>query len=203
MFLSKKKQESHGSGFDGAINLNSFRGFQSVYNEFAPFVFSICRRYIEDRTECEDITSRIFVSLWERRDSIKIKESLKGYLYKATKLQVSDYFKLKHRRTERLQKAVDKLGLCDGVVENEIWYLDFKEQLENAVDALPPKRKEVFILIKLEGLSIKKVAQKLSLAETTVITHLYKAIAQLKELLSDFNPVVKSTGILIGFLPLF
>ena len=66
-------------------------------------------------------------------------------------------------------------------------------QIEAAINALPPKCKLVFRLIKEEGLRYKEVAELLSVAPKTVEAHMataYNRIAEsLDGLLSEFTEV--------------
>ncbi|MEM9832994.1 MAG: sigma-70 family RNA polymerase sigma factor [Bacteroidota bacterium] len=179
---------------EGELDLKTPEGFRRIYEAYGSLVISVCLRYINNRAECEDLTAKLFASLWERRDSLEINGSIRGYLYQAAKLQVSEYFRLAKRREDRLQRAAEKLDLYNVVVENEVWYRDFLQHLEEAIEDLPPKRREAFRLVKLEGLSVKQVSQQMSLAETTVTTHLYKATTELKVKLSDYRSSSRSTG---------
>ncbi|MGD1895051.1 MAG: RNA polymerase sigma factor [Cyclobacteriaceae bacterium] len=175
-------------------DIRTLEGFRQIYEEHGLLVNTVCRQYIDDRDACEDLKDIIILYVWERRNSLNIRGSIEGYLYQAAKWQVSEYFKLEKRRADRLQKAAEKLGLLNVTVENEVWYQDFLEQLENAIESLPPKRKKVFTLVKLEGLSVKMASQKLSLAETTINTHLYKALSELKVKLADYGTNSRFTG---------
>ncbi|MEM6735250.1 MAG: sigma-70 family RNA polymerase sigma factor [Bacteroidota bacterium] len=188
MSLSKKKHQ------EVTFDLITPQGFRQVFEEYGPFVFSVCSHYLKDDAECNDITSKIFLSIWERRSSLKINGSLKSYLYRSAKLQVFDHFKLEERRRQRFKTTVHDLGLFDTVVENEVWYNDFSEQLQIAIKKLPHQRKEVFQMAKLEGYSVKQISERLFISTNTVKTHLTKATAQLKRELSDFLIPISSTG---------
>ncbi|MEM0938949.1 MAG: RNA polymerase sigma-70 factor [Bacteroidota bacterium] len=175
------------------IDIRSSSGFKELYEEYGAYVYAVCRKYIRNKEDCEDITAKIFFSIWERREKIELTGSFRSYLYKAVKQQVYNHFKLERRRAERIQEAAIKLGFFPGAVENEVWYRDFLTQLKQAIEKLPTRRKEVFILVKLENLSIKEVAKRLSLGEPTVSTHLHKALAQLRLDLSDYLQNYRST----------
>jgi RNA polymerase sigma-70 factor (ECF subfamily) len=60
--------------------------------------------------------------------------------------------------------------------------LRFGEALEN----LPPRRREVFELIRLRGLSYRDAAEVLDVSDRTVANHLRLAMKDLKDMLSDF-----------------
>ncbi|MEM9328852.1 MAG: sigma-70 family RNA polymerase sigma factor [Bacteroidota bacterium] len=165
-----------------------------MYESHARFVYSVCYQYLPDEEECNDLTSKIFLSLWERRDSLQITDSIKSYLFRAAKLQVFDYFKLEQRKANRYRKAVHELHLFQTVVDNEVWYRDLEQALDAAMDTLSPQRKTVFRLVKIEGMPLKEVADQLDLSPNTVKTHLSIAVTQLRDQLADFAMPSRSTG---------
>lgn len=188
MFLSNRKTETP------TDDLKTAKGFRIIYEKYGMFVYTTCFHYIKNDRVCDDLVSKIFLSLWERRESIEINGSLQNYLYKAAKLQVFDYFKLEERRKKREKEAAYGLGFFDNKVENEFWYQDFITELNKAIDNLPQQQQHVVRLTKLEGLSIKQTSQQLYISVNTVKTHLSKALVQLKKDLAQFIHPLRSTG---------
>lgn len=58
-----------------------------------------------------------------------------------------------------------------------------KTELENAMKQLTEKQKTIFILFKLEGLSMREIGRRLGLNKDTVREHYLSAIKKLKKLL--------------------
>ena len=53
---------------------NNEKEFRKLYEEYyAPFCL-YAKRFINDMTVCEDLVSDVFVSLWDKRDSIELKK---------------------------------------------------------------------------------------------------------------------------------
>ena len=73
-------------------------------------------------------------------------------------------------RDERLG-TVDRASLNDELI-----------RLTRALDALPPRLREVMILRKLEGLPQKEIAARLGLSEFTVQVHVVRGLQRLQEL---------------------
>ncbi|UZJ66428.1 sigma-70 family RNA polymerase sigma factor [Sphingobacterium sp. KU25419] len=61
---------------------------------------------------------------------------------------------------------------------------DLKEELNLAIDKLPPARKKVFIMAYLEGYSHKEIAEELNISVKTVDAHVLKSLQQLRKLLA-------------------
>jgi RNA polymerase sigma-70 factor (ECF subfamily) len=58
--------------------------------------------------------------------------------------------------------------------------------IARAVDALPPRRRDVFVLVRYHGLSYREAAQVLDLAPQTVANHLSMALANLRDSLAPY-----------------
>ena len=54
--------------------------------------------------------------------------------------------------------------------------------LDMALEKMPPKRRQIFTLSRFDGLSHKEIAEKLGLSVRTIESHIYAALATLKEL---------------------
>jgi RNA polymerase sigma-70 factor (ECF subfamily) len=70
---------------------------------------------------------------------------------------------------------------------------ELKRLAAAAVAGLPPKRREVFRLVREEGLSYKEVAEALGLSPQTVANHMSLALADLRATLRPYLPVQDSS----------
>ena len=64
---------------------------------------------------------------------------------------------------------------------------ELQEMANKSLEKLPPKRKEVYLLRKQEGLSVKEIAKKLDISPRTVESHLAKALGFLKKELESIS----------------
>lgn len=136
---------------------------------------------VKDRSVCEDIVQEVFISLWQRREKIQIKVSLKSYLYTSTVYKVYDHF--------NKNKKMIKDELFDGFenkIENsnpetKLMHQELISYLDTIVDSLPDKCKEVYKLSRENMLSNKEIAEQLNISQRTVEGHISKALKILKE----------------------
>lgn len=61
------------------------------------------------------------------------------------------------------------------------------ERLELLIEELPPIRRQVFLLSRVEGHGYKAIAHKLGISERTVENHVYKAMKTLKERFAGYE----------------
>ncbi|MEM6737323.1 MAG: RNA polymerase sigma-70 factor [Bacteroidota bacterium] len=188
MFLSKKRRASE------KVDITTTEGFTALYKKYVRYVYVLCRHYLEDKNECQDIASKIFTSIWERRNKLDNEGSWKHYLRQATKHKVYDYLKSQERVDRHLTTAVREFCSFDDSTENELSLSELKQQINLLVDQLPPKCKEVFMLSREKGMSNKEIASHLLISDNTVKTHLAKALNYLRDRLTDYIVPKRGTG---------
>lgn len=134
--------------------------------------------YLSDVDQAEDVVQECYTSLWEKLQSGTPVANRRAYLYMAVKNRCLDILRRKGLPTESL-KPYDTYGIIEdddaeerSVAEARIW---------TALDALPDKCREVFIMSKRDGLKYEEIAEDLGLSVNTVRNQISKALKILKE----------------------
>jgi len=174
MFLRRKKYR------DKKIAIFNEAGFEQAYNLYAAKVYAVCRGQIRSKEVAEGIVQDIFRSLWERKNSIELKEPLEHYLLRAAKLKVIDYFRKKQSDKKHLDCAFQEYCFADNCTEDAIAFNELHQQIAQLVDMMPCHCREVYNLSREEGLSNKEIAEKLNISTKTVEYHKSKALSFLK-----------------------
>lgn len=63
----------------------------------------------------------------------------------------------------------------------KLWQSDIDRALQEAMDSLPERCREVFLLSKVEGLKNREIAERLNISEKTVERHMSIALSKLRE----------------------
>jgi len=167
------------------MQVNDEFAFTEVYNRYWKKLFTIAANKLRDLDEAEEVVQDIFVSLWKRRATLDITDTLSGYLAVSVKYRV---IKLLHKQNNQ-QKYVDysesALVTYDDSTQQWIEFEELKNQLALFVADLPEKCRLVYQLSRESGLSHKQIASELGIAEKTVEAHLAKAVKTLRTRLSQ------------------
>jgi RNA polymerase sigma-70 factor (ECF subfamily) len=135
----------------------------------------------------EDVAQQTFVRLWERRETLRLEGSLRGLLCRIARNLCFDLMRRRKSRDRAAFRSVETLTPAstphDSLVGGEL-----REILEAAVNALPKRRREVFVLVRIHGLSHRETAKVLDLAPQTVANHLGLALADLRISLARYLP---------------
>ena len=180
----------------GYTSIND-RNFEEIYLAYFPRLLRFAQEYVINREDAENIIQDVFMALWERRDDIKIHISLASYLFVLIKNRCIDYLRRKKHAELGLQRMQEnftyeqqmKLYSLEALDQAIVSGSDIEQIITRAIDSLPPKCREIFILNKIDGKKYREIAQKLNISESTVENQMSIALRKLKEQLKDYMPV--------------
>jgi len=167
---------------------NSNQGvFELVFNYYYSGLVIYADQIIKDTAISEDIVQSVFMKLWETRESIEIR-SFRSYFIQCVKNRCIDHLRnqqVKHRFDNRIPDA-DHL-----VMEEDLWTKnELAELIQNAVDDLAPRCREIFWMSRYENLKVAEIAEKLDISKRTVETQISKALKILRVKLVDYISVL-------------
>ena len=134
--------------------------------------------YLGDSDLAEDIVQESYTSLWEKLQEGANVFNRKSYLYMMVRNRCLDHLRKKGIPTESL-KPYDTYGIIDDDDAQE--RSQTEARLWTAIDSLPEKCREVFILSKRDGLKYEEIADELGLSVNTVRNQISKALKLVKE----------------------
>lgn len=134
--------------------------------------------YLQDADLAEDIVQESYAALWEKLQEGAHILNRKSYLYMMVRNRCLDHLRKKGIPTESL-KPYDTYGIIDDDDAQERSLTEAK--LWTAIDSLPEKCREVFIMSKRDGLKYEEIAEELNLSVNTVRNQISKALKVLKE----------------------
>jgi len=159
-------------------------GLEAIFRAFAAPLAAFAYRYVRSRDTAAELVQDVFYRIWRSREAWHIEGSLQAYLYRATRNRVLDY--LKHERIERRwaeRSAAQRTDLeapslpsADAAVETA----DLVARLEQVLDELPERRRQVFLLRWKEGKSYDEIARLLGVTTKTVENQMTQALRTLR-----------------------
>ncbi len=170
-----------------ALVLAAQRGEQGAFAELARLyqgpVFRLAFYRTRSRADAEDITQDVLLQALRSLYRLKEAEKFKPWLFSIAANRIRDF-----RRRGRFRSLFDTLlgsaggeppleeeaGDCgpqEALERREFW-----QQVGGALDRLPQMEREVLVLRFFEQMEIKEIASALGKGESTVKTHLYRAL---------------------------
>ncbi|GAC1376939.1 MAG: RNA polymerase sigma-70 factor [Hymenobacter sp.] len=154
--------------------------------------------FIASPEEAEEIVQEVFVRIWERRDGLPQLLSFKAYAQQVAKNLVADYWR-QQKRQATAQRWLRTYPAEPEPSDAALIYQQSYQLAQTAIDRLPQKRKQIFLLRTQEELTLDEIAQQLSISKSVVKKQLYAATDFVKGYLHRHS--ILSPGVL-GLLSL-
>src|SRR5665648_2471 len=161
------------SGNEKAFN----QAFDIYYSRLCYFVDTILHDFDLSRS----VSQQVFVDLWIKREKLQV-ISLQSYLYQSVRNSALNI--LKHKKVEsRYLSTLDKDE--PGEMTNLMEEAELADRINRAIQKLPEKCREIFILCRFEELKYAEIADRLNISVKTVEMQISIALKKLRKELSD------------------
>ena len=154
--------------------------FRQLFRETYPALTFYASRLV-NADEAEDIVQEAFMELWKYQDNIEDEGHIKAFLYRIVYTRSLNI--LKHQAV--VNNYSDSVKKVESLKLDYIESIELRKQINDDIDELPGKCREVFILSYQHDKKNKEIAEQLGISIRTVEVHLYKAIKALRERLKD------------------
>lgn len=167
------------------------RAFALIVSRYTKVIYPHLLSYVKNAQKAEEITQDVFLRIWNNREKLTDIENFSGYIYVIARNRALTA--LKERLADAATASVDQLQ--DLLTRPESVPVELKELaivLDEAINALPPRRKEVFMLSRKEGLTYEEIAGRLHISRSTVRQHIVEALAFLRNYLKEKLGIIVS-----------
>jgi RNA polymerase sigma-70 factor (ECF subfamily) len=153
------------------------RAFDALFRHYSALVYRFAFSYLKSRPAAEEIVQECFIKIWEKRAQLRDDVPLKGYLFTTAHHAVLNELR-RDQHHLRLNGEVAAAGPAS--VANEAEYQEMEALYAAALDRLPPKQREVFVLSRQLGLSYPEIAARQGVSVKTVEAHIMQALKTMR-----------------------
>ena len=165
----------------------SRQAFAQLADRFHEDVFRMVYYRIRSRTDAEDITQDVFLKVFQKISGIKESAKFRGWLFSITLNRIRDFQRKKRFRSlfkaeeENIESHIPDQAVNDpSDALDQVLKKDFWRQVSLVMNKLSKMEKEVFLLRFFDHLSLNEIADIVKKNESTIKTHLYRALAKFK-----------------------
>jgi RNA polymerase sigma-70 factor (family 1) len=167
------------------------KSFEIIYDRFAEKLYQYVSRRVKSKEASEEIVQEIFVSLWNKRETLHITVSLDAYLFGAAKFRILSYI-----RSARVQReyaanfALFAAGHFDNSIVEMMDLKDLHYTIEKSISHLPEKCRTAFRLSRIDHEPIPQIAGRMNISERTVENYLSQALKHLRISLGQYLSIL-------------
>lgn len=177
--------DDNGKHLTAGLRRGKEEAFAYVFRMYYSPLLNYAGRILKDVEAANDVVQECFCRLYERRRELRKELQVRPYLYKSVYNACMDA--IKHQKVESNYINQELLDFYFSKVvetpeaEQALLDEDLKGAIQDAINKLPERCREIFVLSKVDGLSNKQISEQLNISMKTVEVQMTTAFVRLRK----------------------
>ena len=156
--------------------------FKRVFDQYHQKLYFFILYKTKSDYIAEEVVQMAFTKLWQCRQTLKEEYTISTQLFRIATTILIDYLR-KYNNKDAVTAGLDVVNIEKGIdsTTEKMIGAELQKRISEAVNEMPPVRKQVFEMSREHGMSYREIAETLSVSSKTVETHIYKALKQIKK----------------------
>lgn len=163
--------------------------FREVYHTYSKPLLSRLIKLVKIEAVACELLQDTFLRLWTKREQLDTSRAIRPYLYRIAENVAVDFF----RKASKDRQMQQELVLRGSLHYEQDDFNTYKESdfvlLKDIIELLPPQRKLIFSLIKLENKSYDEVSEQLHISRSTISDHIVKSTKFIRSKFADMKRI--------------
>ena len=178
------------------IRNGKHEAYEYLFATYYPRLHNYALRFLADGDAVGDIIQDCFMKLWEKRGEL-ILQSVGALLFRMVRNQCLNY--LRHKALEdsewlqslNLEDHSERLYSTDFLddPDQELLFQELKRQVEQTLDALPERSRQIFTMSRFDGMKNRERAEELGISAKVVERHIGRALKMFRRQLRNVQPL--------------
>ena len=156
--------------------------FEEIFRAHFTPLCNFAMKFTGNLDEAKDLVHEVFIKTWEKFDSLPSDTNIKSYLYTAVNNRGINYV----RDRRKFVASDEVIEMTSSPNPDSLETTELEGAIQMAIDLLPDRCREVFVLSRFEELKYSEIADRLDISIKTVEVQMSKALKHLREHLSDY-----------------
>lgn len=162
------------------IKESNYRSFQILFEKYYGRLCAYAFEIVKNKEASKDVVQELFIKLWNDRHKLEIQNNISAYLFRACKNSSLNYLRKENSRARMFEhRDLPTHEINRDFLEEE----EFIAFVNECINELPERSKQVFMLSRFEDLKQKEIAEKLNISVKTIKNQIWKSLQYLRSCL--------------------
>lgn len=166
------------------VALGDQQAFALFFNHHWPQVYDTGLRLTKSPEKAQDLAQEIFIKLWENRHRLTEVKEEDAYVYILSRNVILDFLRKKVFATENIEILIDYFEDSAISPQEKLEFNELENTLKSAIDQLPGKVKDVFVLSRVDGLTHEQIAKQLNISVVSSKTYVVRALQDIRKFMA-------------------
>lgn len=162
------------------------KAFDYIYDLYWKQLFQYTYNRLQSEDIAKDMVQEVFISLWNKKDRLKLTSSLSAYLFSILRFKLINHYHASEVRSQHAFHVNQYDHPSENNIDQRVYVNEMNSLLNSSIQNLPSKMKEVFELSRINGHSTRQISDQLNISEQTVKNQLSTALKRLRLNFSDY-----------------
>jgi RNA polymerase sigma-70 factor (ECF subfamily) len=173
------------------IRAGNMLAFDALYRKYSRRLYKFSYSILKSTQEAENNIQDVFLNLWLNRTKIEKSSSVKYYVFTIAYNSAISIIRKKAKETQFIEYVKTLQDFTQEPVDLQIEYHELDEKLDEIINALPGRQKEVYLLHRVEGLKYAEIAERMNISINTIENHMSRALKTIRKKLANYSlPVI-------------
>jgi RNA polymerase sigma-70 factor (family 1) len=160
--------------------------FTKFFDLYFTKVLQFSGYFIKSEEICQEVTSDVFLNIWNSRSKLPDIMSLESFLYTVTKNKAFDYLDKISRQPDFTSDLPLEIHSAGSNPEAQLLNKELEGLLNASINELPERCKLIFLMAREEGLKYQEIAKILAISEKTVNAQMVTAIKKIGNAIRNY-----------------
>ena len=180
----ENKREVYDAALIKSLSKGNILAFNTLFRGYSSRLYHFVYGYLKSDVESEEVVQEVFTIVWEKRHTLKENLSFRSYLFTIAYNIIKKHFRARSYLIEYINTAKIESDL-DMTTSHEIDFSSLQGFVTKLIEGMPERRKEIFIKSRIEGLSIREIADSMKISHKTVENQISTALKYIRGCLKN------------------
>ncbi len=163
-----------------ALKEGDLSAFNELFDRYAKRLYHFSMGYLKSAADAEEIVQEVFMKIWDNRIELSTRKSFDSYLFTIARNGILNT--IRKSKSEQVYLSYVKINPEKYVLlDEELNFNELEKAYHEAIEQLPPKRKEIYLLSKERSLSNAEIATKMNISVKTVENQMTSALSKIRK----------------------
>lgn len=156
--------------------------FDVLFLHYYPRVKAFLVSCLKEEETAKDLSQEIFIKIWINRGSVSNISNMSAYLFRMARNALYNHYQ-HNLIKQKFISTLQDVPVYEDFLDEQLYVDNLKDIINVAIEEMPRKRRQIFIMSRKEGLSNQEIAEKLKISKRTIENQLTLALAMLRKVI--------------------